>query len=419
MREKSHNLRHLYAFLEVAECRNISHAARHVHLSQPAITQAVAKLERGLNVTLFERSPSGMLLTEPGELYCRRVKCALGHLQTGALEALRIAGKKKSGGFSRFERLLTAAQLRALIAVSGSGSFSLAARAAGLSQPSVHRAARDLERLSGISLFEKTGKGIAPTEAAQTLVRHAQLAFAELRHGSAEIGEWLGLDSGEIALGCLPLARTSVLPTALNALAKQKSKIDVRVLTGPYDDLLHRLRHGEIDILVGALRDPAPIGDIIQTPYFYDPLAILGRAAHPLTKRNLITVEDLMGFPWVLPPEGTPARAYFEKFFGAAWKEGRPGVTETSSMVLVRGLLMGSDRLTILSAHQMSYEIRLGQIAALPVGMPGSARPIGVTVRAGWRPTATYVAFLNHFRAASEKIAEASIVMAEPDPAIQ
>jgi DNA-binding transcriptional LysR family regulator len=402
MWEKSSNLRHLQAFIEVARCGNISRAAQQVHLSQPAITQAIAKLERELNAALFERSPNGMLLTEPGGLFRRRVQCALSHLQTGASEALRIGGKKRRGGFSHFERLLTAAQLRALIAVSGSGSFSLAARTAGLSQPSVHRAARDLERLSGVPLFEKTGKGIALTEAAQVLVRHSRLAFAELRHGSAEIKEWLGLDCGEIVIGCLPLARTYVLPKALNALAKEKPGIDVRVLTGPYDDLLYRLRHGEIDILVGALRDPAPFGDIVQTAYFHDPLAILARAGHPLTKTDLVTAEDVWAFPWILPPEGTPARAFFEKAFGAARKERPPGVTETSSMVLVRGLLMESDRLTILSAHQMRHEIELGQIVALPVDMLGSARPIGVTVRAGWRPTATYVAFLNHLRAASD-----------------
>jgi DNA-binding transcriptional LysR family regulator len=402
MLEKSSNLRHLRAFLEVARCGNISHAAQQVHLSQPAITQAIAKLERELNAVLFERGPNGMLLTEPGDLFRRRVKCALGHLETGALEALRVSGKKKRGGFSHFERLLTAAQLRALIAVSESGSFSLAARAAGIAQPSVHRAARDLERLSGVPLFERTGKGIALTEAAQALMRHARLAFAELRHGAAEIKEWLGLDSGEIAVGCLPLAQTSVLPTALNALAKEKCRIDVRVLTGPYDDLLYRLRHGEIDILVGALRDPIPTGDIVQTAYFHVPLAILARAGHPLMEKNLVTVEDLMAFPWVLPPEGTPARAYFEKTFGAAWKGGRPSMTETSSMVLVRGLLMESDRLTILSAHQMHHEIKLGHIAALAADLPGSARPIGVTVRAGWRPTKTHLAFLKHLSAASD-----------------
>ncbi len=110
------------------------------------------------------------------------------------------------------------------------------------------------------------------------LALHARLAFAELRQASAEIGEWSGLDPGSIVLGCLPLARTHVLPAALSALGREKPRVNVRVFTGPYDDLLYQLRHGEIDLMLGALRIPLPIGDIVQTAYFSDPLAILARA---------------------------------------------------------------------------------------------------------------------------------------------
>ncbi len=67
MGEQVPNLRHLAAFLEVAQRRNISQASGHIHLSQPAITQAIAKLERDLGVELFERGPTGMEPTEPGK----------------------------------------------------------------------------------------------------------------------------------------------------------------------------------------------------------------------------------------------------------------------------------------------------------------------------------------------------------------
>jgi DNA-binding transcriptional LysR family regulator len=52
----------------VARCGSISAAAGDVHLSQPAITQAIAKLERSLEVTLFARSSTGMAATEAGLL---------------------------------------------------------------------------------------------------------------------------------------------------------------------------------------------------------------------------------------------------------------------------------------------------------------------------------------------------------------
>lgn len=395
------NLRHLRAFVEVARHRSISRAAAEVHLSQPAITQAITKLEQQLGVSLFDRRPDGMYPTEPGHLFLDRGESALRLLEVGAREALRSGARKRARGFADFDRLLTVAQLRALTAIAKTGNFSLAGREAGISQPSIHRAARDLEKLAGVPLFQSTSKGIELTEPAQIFVRHVRLAFAELRQGFSEIGDWLGLDSGTIVVGSLPLCRTHILPAALSVLTREKPHLDVRIVTGPYDDLLHGLRNGEIDILAGALRDPPPIGDVVQTAHFYDPQAILARAGHPLAEKGRITAEDLKQYPWVLPPVGSPARSYFDRSFGRAAKEGGQGIIETNSAVLVRGLLMDSDRLTIMSAHQLRLEIKLGLIAQLPVDMPASVRPIGVTVRAGWRPTATQQALIAHLMAAS------------------
>ncbi len=68
----------------------------------------------------------------------------------------------------------------------------------------------------------------------------------------------------------------------------------------------------------------------------------------------------------MLPPEGAPARAYFDKAFGDVRRESRFGIAESSSSVLIRGLLLESDRLAIMSAHQLGYEVRSGEIAVLP-----------------------------------------------------
>ena len=117
------------------------------------MTQAIAKLEEDLSVPLFERRRDGMFVTEIGAQFLERVERALDHLQAGAREAARTGSRQKGRGFSDFDRLLTAAQLRALVAVSEANNFSMAARSIGISQPSIHRAARNLERLSGLKLF--------------------------------------------------------------------------------------------------------------------------------------------------------------------------------------------------------------------------------------------------------------------------
>ena len=56
---------------------------------------------------------------------------------------------------------------------------------------------------------------------------------------------------------------------------------------------------------------------------------------------------------------------------------------ETGDLALLRGLLLASDMLTVLSAHQLHHEVRTGQLVVLPFEMPGMERNIGVTTRRG------------------------------------
>ena len=67
--------------------------------------------------------------------------------------------------------------------------------------------------------------------------------------------------------------------------------------------------------MVGALRDPPPIDDVVQEPLFDDPLSIVARRGHPLTLRRTVTPADLIAYPWVAPAEETPARAVFDRLF--------------------------------------------------------------------------------------------------------
>ena len=62
------NLKHLHALVAVHHHGGISAAAPHVNLSQPALTQAIARLETQLDATLFDRQPGGMAPTEAAEL---------------------------------------------------------------------------------------------------------------------------------------------------------------------------------------------------------------------------------------------------------------------------------------------------------------------------------------------------------------
>lgn len=398
------NLRHLRAFCEVAEHRSITHAAEQVFLSQPAITQAVAKMERQLDTQLFERQSDGMLPTEAGHLYAQRARRALKLIRHGCQEALKIGAESNDRRQSAVEQMLTATQLNALIAVAKARNFSLAARIVGTSQPALLRAARDLESLLEIRLFEKTSQGIELTRAARVLVQHVKLAYAELAQGNAEISALTGVDSGIIVIGSMPLARHGILPATINALAGELPQVRVSVVVAPYTELLHGLRHGEIDLLIGALRDPVPMEDVQQETLFHDPLAIVARKDHPLTKKRRINVNDLTAYPWVVPQQGTPTRDHFETLMQGNSTTG--GLVESSSIVLIISLLLESDRLTLISRQQIRREQAQGLVTTLPYDMSSTRRPIGLTIRRDWRPTKTQIRFLELLRKSARHFSE-------------
>ncbi|NJO12332.1 MAG: LysR family transcriptional regulator, partial [Gammaproteobacteria bacterium] len=274
-----------------------------------------------------------------------------------------------------------------------------------MSQPSVHRAARELERLIGVQLFEKTSFGITPTREAEKLARRARLAFAEIAQARAEVHALSGGESGRTVIGAMPLARSFLVPTALLEFTQHYPEHSVAIVEGTYEHLLAALRSGEADFLIGALRSPAPVADVVQEHLFDDPLAIIVRARHPLVSRKRISVAALSRYPWIVPRAGTPLRAHFHEMFEAAGLPAPTRAIECNSLIAARALLFESDRIMLLSAHQIHYELEAGLLVALPHPAGTVERPIGLTMRHDWHPTDSQRTLLDIVRRCSAKAA--------------
>jgi DNA-binding transcriptional LysR family regulator len=384
----THNLRHLRAFLAVAAHRSVTRAAEACRLSQPAVTQGLAKLERALGTLLFQRTPQGLFPTEVGLLFERRVTRAFAHLDA-ATEAVA----------PRLRLTATAPQLRALIALRDAESYTLAARRLGVAQPTVHRAVKELEQDAPRPLFERTSHGTQATRAGAALADAARLTFAELDQASTAVAEAMGREVGKIVVGALPLSRACLLPQAIAAFRRSRPRLPILVRDGAYAELLAGLRRGEIDVIIGALRDPAPAEDVAQVRLFDDSLAVVARPGHPAFSGAPPDLGALAAHPWVVPAPGSPARAMFELALasrGIAWPD---SVVETGSLILMRELLGVSDHLGCVSRLQAEAEIARGLMARAPIDLPETARPIGLATRRGWEPTAAQAAFLDALRA--------------------
>ncbi len=397
MIEKAINIRHLRAFLEVARSQSISKAKDKVYLSQPAITQALAKLESHLDTQLFERKSDGMFLTESGDVFVVRVERAIQLIHDGIRETLRWAERKPGMKSAQLLNLITTTQLRALIALASARSFSEAGRRIGVPQSSIHRSARELESLLGLELVEKTSTGINLNKSALALSRATKLAFSEIDQARDELRSLANQESGQLIIGSMPLARTSVLPKSIIEFGRQYPDFRISVTDGPYSDLLYHLRNANLDLLIGALRFPVPSEDVNQEEFFSSEVVIVGRPHHPLMTQT-IDMDILADASWVVPHVGTPTRSIFDNFFLEADKPIPHRLVESGSQILLRSLLEGSDRLTMVSAHQVQRELEEGWLKVLPFAVSHSYRPIGISMRKGWRPTKTQQAFIDILR---------------------
>ncbi|MBV6649207.1 MAG: LysR family transcriptional regulator [Hoeflea sp.] len=379
-----HNIRHLRIFLAVSNLASISKAARDCGLSQPAVTQAINKIEAELDAALFDRTPQGVFATALGRLHAERIG-----------RALSLIDEAFASVAPRLRVTATASQLEALIAVRETGNFTLAARRLGIAQPTVHRAVSQLEKEAVRPLFERTSTGIVATRAGQLLASAARLMDAELMQADMEIAEALGRETGRIVVGAMPLSRAYLLPKVIARFRQAWPRLPLRILDGPYDEMISGLRNGEVDFLIGALRDPAPIGDIEQTPLFDDTLAIVAGPAHPLVGRSSIGVGDLLDYPWAVAAAGTPTRKHFEDMFTGTGHTVPDRIVETASLILIRELLLNSDHLGCVSALQAEAEIEAGRIARIDFELPDTARAIGITTRRGWKPTASQATLID------------------------
>jgi LysR family transcriptional regulator of gallate degradation len=119
---------------------------------------------------------------------------------------------------------------------------------------------------------------------------------------------------------------------------------------------------------------------------FDDKLAILARSDHPLAKKKILAPKILEELQSVLPPTGTPTRLLYDQFCTQHGISVPAHCIETSSASMVRGLLLESDRVALLSEHQIYYDKKLGALTALAIDMQSTYRPIGITMLSHIRP---------------------------------
>jgi len=405
------SLRQLRAFKAVARLESVSAAARDIHLSQPGVSQAIRALESGLDAQLFERRRSGCYVTDYGAILVPRIRRFFQHLRSALTEP---SGNAAAGWQSMDATInrLTRPQLQSLIAVSEHPSFDAAARSLKISQPSLHRSARELERELRRSLYRRTATGVTTTPYGSELARRIQVALGEIEYGLDELQAARGNVVSRIAIGNIPHSATQILSNAIKEFLSRYPTARMRIVDGHYEDLLDGLRAGKLDLLYGVLRRPDWATDVEEELLFANHYVVVARHGHPLHRSKRVRNRDLANFGWIMPGPLTPRQQALHRMLEGVCAEPKISL-ETTSLQIYRTILTATDQLTLMSR----FEAKLNDVrslAQLPFRSPHLRRFDGIATRIGWQPTRIHREFIALLRDAARGAAVSAPLTPSP-----
>jgi len=377
------SLKSLKAALIVSETNNVTRAAKQLNRSQTAISKAIQGLEQKLEVTLFDRTPTGMILTPQGCVLIAGIKEALQQFQYAANAYTDMTSHPASTENNPiFDLNLSYGRLQALLMVQQASGVKEAAQEMQVSRASLYDAIHFIEQLLDAPLFERNAFGNLPTPFCLTLVRHTRLAFTALQNALDKIASEGDMVRGKVVIVAFPVVRNYLLPEVCVKVSREHPGIEILLKDGLYRDIEAQLRSGEIDFLVGTFyeHEQALPDDLEQTLLFKASLQIFVRQNHPLLALESICNDDLKAYAWVLPPTGSPARQIYQRRLDELGLKDLDCQIEAYSYSLQREILCQSNSIGLAFQHQSVHEENSGLLRALPITLQ-SPVALGITQR--------------------------------------
>ena len=288
-------------------------------------------------------------------------------------------------------------------------SILKAAKRLNLSQPTVTKALKDVEATLGLALFERTNRGLKPTAYGEIFARHAQVVLAQLRHAAEELEALRAGYSGKVTVGTLLAASASILPDAIALLKKTRPGVAISVVVGTYDLLLPALRAGDLDMVLGRLPEEGRSGALRYEEFYSEPVCLVTRRGHPLTRKKRLQLRELAQHPWILPLPETTLRRQIERAFVTAGAAAPRNVIESVSILTNRVLLRKSDCIGAMPYHVALDDVEHGLLAILPVRLPSMQTPVGAMLRAPGELPPAASAFLECLRLVAREVPRARL----------
>ena len=278
----------------------------------------------------------------------------------------------------RILRRIKLRELETLLAVSQHGSMARAAKVLSVSQPSVSKAISELEETLGVPMFDRTTKGIVPTNYGRAFIKWASAVFDDIRQGVKEIEFLTDPGSGELRIGATEPMIAGILPVILARLSANYPRVGFQIVAygaraQQYRDLYER----RIDLTLGRVLDPSS-QDFRTEILFDEPLLVVAGSQNPLVRRRKIKLTDLADEPWTLPHGDTVVGQMIAQAFQASGLTVPQSGIVCNSVQMHCSLVVNGRYLAMLPESLLRFG-HFKSMRALPVDLKVRAIPVGIT----------------------------------------
>ncbi len=254
---------------------------------------------------------------------------------------------------------LETSTLISFIEVAKRGSFTEAANALHLSQPTVSQQVRRLEKLVGAKLLHRRSNKVYLSPAGETFISHCQVGLQNIETGILSALRISATTSEAVTLGITCVNAQRCLSKVLTLYHKQNPHVQIHISEGMPYDLVCSLQAQTIDLAVLSL--PAPVDTLSFIPLYEEPLWLIVAATHELASIEKVTWKDICAHPLILPQqeEEFGIRALIEALYRRHQSKIETTVEVNGSQAL-RQLLLSNYGIAFLPYSQFQQDLKDG-----------------------------------------------------------
>jgi LysR family transcriptional regulator, low CO2-responsive transcriptional regulator len=256
-------------------------------------------------------------------------------------------------------------QLRSLIAIAETGTFTAAARRLKVTQAAISMQIRQLEDELGVQLFVRAPKRVRPTEAGETLATRARAILREYDSAIEELASLAASTHQRLRIGTASTRVSAApLPSILQRLKAQYPQAEVTVVSGTSEKLVRQILAGDIDVAFVSL--PVEAADIETEALEKDALVVIASPDHPLAKRRVVTAALLAAEKLILSESGGNTRRLIDAFFSEA--RTKPSIAmELGRQAAINRMVEQRLGVSIAPIGAVRDEIESGRLISRPI----------------------------------------------------